>query len=208
MINKLLQQSVLFLVFILSLTNVHATEVSDSIEALLENNRNVEGEFRQVTYDEQGKELQVSEGVFLLAKPNQFVWDSISPFSQRIISNGQTVTIWDVDLEQATQRPVSGSVGNSPAALLSQPARDVLPNFDVSEISNGKYRLAPKDDQTLFQTLTLSFKKDLISAMSIVDSLGQTTVIEFKNVETHEGVAKANFTLELPEHVDVIIEGN
>lgn len=207
MVSKRLIQSVLSLVFILSLMNVHASGATDSIGALLENNRNVEGEFRQVTYDEQGKELQVSEGVFLLAKPNQFVWDSISPFAQRIISDGRTVTIWDVDLEQATQKPVSGSVGNSPAALLSQPAEEVLPNFSVSEISKGKYRLAPNDDQELFQTLTLSFKGDLISAMSIVDSLGQTTVIEFKNVETHEGVAKANFTLELPEHVDVIIEG-
>jgi outer membrane lipoprotein carrier protein len=65
----------------------------------------------------------------------------------------------------------------------------------------------PKGDQDLFQNLTLSFRNKVISAMSILDSLGQTTVIEFKNVEHHEGVAKENFVLDLPDNVDVIEEG-
>ena len=145
--------------------------------------------------------------MFLLAKPNQFVWDSVTPFAQRIISDGKYITVWDVDLEQATKKPLSGAVGNSPAALLGQPSADVLPHYDVSTLGAEKFRLAPKDDQDLFQALTLSFRDKVISAMSILDTLGQTTVIEFKNVETHEGVAKENFVLDLPANVDVIVEG-
>ena len=37
------------------------------LASLLETNRNIEGEFRQVTYDEAGDQSQLSEGVFLLA---------------------------------------------------------------------------------------------------------------------------------------------
>ncbi|WOD08133.1 outer-membrane lipoprotein carrier protein LolA [Marinomonas sp. GJ51-6] len=59
----------------------------------------------------------------------------------------------------------------------------------------------------MFQTLTLSFRNEVITSMSIVDALGQTTVMEFQNVEQHEGVAKENFVLDLPDHVDVIVEG-
>ncbi|MBJ7536668.1 outer membrane lipoprotein chaperone LolA [Marinomonas transparens] len=184
-----------------------ADETAASLENLLEMNRNIEGEFRQVTYDEQGKQIQVSEGVFLLAKPNQFVWDSISPYPQRIISDGTTITVWDIDLEQATKKPLSGAVGHSPAALLGQPAAEVLPHYDVTSLGTEKFRLQPKEDEDLFQTLTLSFTDEAISAMSILDSLGQTTVIEFRKVEPHDGVSKSNFTLDLPADVDVIVEG-
>ena len=208
MINKLVTVCIFAVLFGFQAIAVYADDtVTSAIESLLEKNRNIEGEFQQVTYDEQGKELQVSKGVFLLAKPNKFVWDSISPFAQRIISDGKTITVWDVDLEQATQKPLSSSIGNSPAALLGQPAAKVLPNYNIKQLSSEKFRLAPKDGEDLFQTLTLSFKDKVISSMSIIDALGQTTVMEFKNVEQHDGVSKDNFTLDLPDHVDVIIEG-
>ncbi|WP_417527310.1 outer membrane lipoprotein chaperone LolA [Marinomonas shanghaiensis] len=208
MLNKVVTVIMFVIAITAQMGSAQAEEVAaGSIENLLELNRNIEGEFRQVTYDEKGKQLQVSEGVFLLAKPNQFVWDSVTPFAQRIISDGKNITVWDVDLEQATKKPMSGTVGNSPAALLGQPAADVLPHYNVATLGDEKFRLTPKQNQDLFQTLTLSFRNQVISAMSILDTLGQTTVIEFKNVETHEGVAKENFILNLPDNVDVIVEG-
>ena len=184
-----------------------ATPASTALESVLEKNRDIEGEFRQVTYDEAGQQLQASEGIFLLARPNQFVWDTVSPYPQRILSDGESLTIWDVDLEQATKKPLSGAIGNSPAALLGRPAAQVLPHYQVSQLGEEKFRLAPKESDTLFQNLTLSFRDGVISAMGIVDSLGQMTVIEFNNVEPHDGVAKENFSLELPDNVDVIVEG-
>lgn len=205
---KPLLNALLILTGFLTTSGLWADEAANAkVSSLLEQNRNIEGEFRQVTYDEKGKQLQVSEGVFLLAKPNQFVWDSIKPFAQRIISNGKTITIWDVDLEQATQKPLSGEVGSSPAALLGQPAEDVLPHYNIATLGPEKFRLSPREEQDLFQTLTLSFRNGVIDAMSILDALGQTTVIEFKNVESHDGVAKENFKLDLPDEVDLIIEG-
>lgn len=186
--------------------SVWAQTSNSDLSELLENNRNVEGEFRQVTYNEGGEQVQVSEGVFLLAAPNRFVWDTISPFPQRIISDGQFVTIWDVDLEQATQKPFAGTVGNSPAALLGDSADNVLSHYSVTQISDDKYRLQPLETDDLFNTLTLSFAKGIIDAMSIKDVLGQTTVIEFSNVDVHEGVSDENFKVELPETVDLIVE--
>ncbi|MFT2099456.1 outer membrane lipoprotein chaperone LolA [Marinomonas sp. 2405UD66-6] len=208
MINKLVAVCVFSIFLGFQAVAVQAEDsVESRIEHLLEGNRDIEGQFRQVTYDEKGHELQVSKGVFLLAKPNQFVWDSISPFAQRIVSDGTSITVWDVDLEQATIKPLASSIGNSPAALLGQPAAEVLPNYSVTTMGPEKFRLEPKKEQDLFQTLTLSFRNEVITSMSIVDALGQTTVMEFQNVEQHEGVAKENFVLDLPDHVDVIVEG-
>lgn len=196
---------VTFLSLFVSLNSLAAT---DLLTKLLESNRNIEGEFRQVTYDEEGDQLQANEGVFLLAEPNRFVWDTITPFPQRIISNGEWITIWDVDLEQATQKPLEGALGNSPAALLGRPANDVLPHYVVTQLGEQRFRLEPKETLNLFSTLTLSFRENAIEAMSIQDDLGQTTVIEFNNVEFHDGVADGNFQVDLPEEVDLIVEAS
>ena len=191
--------------FVLFLS-VNVSTANELLTQLLESNRNIEGEFRQVTYDEESLQLQANEGVFLLAEPNRFVWDTITPFPQRIISNGQWITVWDVDLEQATQKPLEGALGNSPAALLGRPANYVLPHYEISQLGEQRFRLEPKEEVDLFSTLTLSFRENAIEAMSIQDSLGQTTVIEFKNVEYHDGVADGNFQVDLPEEVDLLIE--
>ncbi len=173
---------------------------------LLEGNRNIEGEFLQVTYDSTGDQVQLSEGVFMLASPNRFVWDTIKPFPQRIISDGQWLTVWDVDLEQATRKRVESTLGQSPAALIGRPASEVLPFYDVADLGQQRFRLVPISEDGLFTSLTLSFKKSVISAMSIEDSLEQTTVIEFNAIEEHEGVSDQNFVVNLPDDIDVFVE--
>ncbi|GAA0829586.1 MULTISPECIES: outer membrane lipoprotein chaperone LolA [Marinomonas] len=183
------------------------SSASAQLTQLLNQNRNVEGEFRQSTYDEKGNQVQVSNGIFLLSKPNKFVWDSVSPYAQRIISDGKTILVWDVDLQQATKKPFAGTASNSPAALLGQPAESVLPHYVVTKLGDHKYRLEPKNKEEMFKTLTLAFKNSKVSAMSIIDGLGQTTLIEFKKVEQHKGVANANFSMAVPDDVDVIVEG-
>jgi len=191
--------------FMLSATAAAQT-AAESLTGLLDQNRNIEGEFRQVTNNEQGEAVQNSEGVFLLAAPNRFVWDTITPFPQRIISDGEWVTIWDVDLEQATRKPFAGSVGNSPAALLGESADDVLTHYEVKVLGENTYQLSPKEQEDLFDTLTLSFDNKKISTMSIKDVLGQTTLIEFANIEAHDGVSESNFVVKLPDSVDVMFE--
>lgn len=177
-----------------------------TLASLLDQNRNIEGEFQQTTYNEQGDEVQTSSGVFLLAAPNRFVWDTVSPFPQRIVSDGEWVTIWDVDLEQATRKPMAGTLGESPAALLGESSGNVIAHYEVTPLAGQKYRLVPKGEDDMFDTLTLAFDDTQISAMSIRDVLGQTTVIEFANIEAHQGVSDDKFQLELPDSVDVIAE--
>lgn len=184
-----------------------ASDPVSTLGQLLDSNRNIKGDFHQVTYNDKGKQVQVSDGNFLLATPNQFVWDSVSPYEQRIISDGKTVLVWDVDLQQATKRPLSGAVGSSPAALLSQSTSKVLPHYVITQLDATEFQLAPKDQDNIFKTLTLSFKDKKISTMKITDGLGQVTDITFTKIQTHHGVAQANFSLDVPSDVDVIVEG-
>ena len=73
-------------------------------------------------------------------------------------------------------------------------------------LGENTYQLSPKEQEDLFDTLTLSFDNKKISAMSIKDVLGQTTLIEFANIEAHDGVSESNFVVKLPDSVDVMFE--
>lgn len=177
------------------------------LSALLESNRNLIGAFQQITYDEEGDKQQESEGTFTLAQPNRFVWDTKTPFPQRIISDGEIITIWDIDLEQATQKPFKKALGNSPAALLSQPADKVLPHYTVIQLDAKEFALTPINNDGLFASLTLGFNKKTIATMRIEDTLGQVTVIDFKELKHHDGVDESQFKLVLPADVDLLVEG-
>ena len=200
-------QSLILSIFIGALSLSAFAAENKNLTELLENNRNLEGDFQQVTYSDTGVKQQESEGSFTLAQPNRFVWETIKPFPQHIISDGDVITIWDIDLEQATQKPFEKALGNSPAALLSQPATKVLPYYAITQIDNNNFELIPIDNDGLFSSLTLSFKNKTITSMKIEDALGQITTIDFKKLKHHNGVDESRFKLVLPEDVDLIVEG-
>lgn len=205
--EKRLINHLALLLCLVFLPSVAAATESSVLAKLLENNRNIEGYFQQITYDESGVEQQSSAGEFTLAQPNRFVWNTTKPFPQRIISNGKAITIWDVDLEQATRKPFQKAVGNSPAALLSQPANEVLPHYTVNQVTSGEFELTPKATEGLFASLTLEFRKNTIRSMRISDTLGQVTVIDFERLKHHKGVDETVFEIQLPAEVDLIVEG-
>lgn len=186
------------------------TKDAAQLAELLEKNRNIEGRFQQITYDEAGIAQQKSEGMFILSQPNRFIWDTELPFPQKIVSNGESITIWDIDLEQASQKSFAKAVGNSPAALLSQPANEVLPHYEVIRFGKGKltharFELTPNSDEGLFASLALEFKNNSIHSMKIKDTLGQMTVIDFDELTHHKGVGASRFELDLPVEVDLIV---
>lgn len=185
----------------------NASASNEKLADLLENNRNLMGRFLQVTYDESGAETQQSAGDFILDQPNRFVWKTVEPFPQQIISDGKTITVWDIDLEQATQKSFTKALGNSPAALLSQPANEVLPNYRIQQSGNNRFILQPINEDGVFSNLTLVFERRTISSMKFGDSLGQTTTITFQGLTHHNGISDDTFEIDLPSDVDLIIEG-
>lgn len=197
---------VLCAVALFVVANAWAETPEAALSKLLESNRNVEGDFHQVTYNDKGDEVQETEGEFILSTPNRFVWDTNKPFPQRITSDGEWVTIYDVDLDQATRKPFSGAVGNSPAALLGGGTKNVLDHYKITKTGQFSYQLSPKENEDLFDSLTLSFDVNAIAEMSFKDALGQTTVIEFFNVAAHKGMPESRFKPNLPATVDVMTE--
>ena len=126
-----------------------------------------------------------------------------------MISDGQKVTLWDPDLEQVTIKKLDQRLTQTPALLLSGDVSKISESFDISSRQAGEvidFVLKPKTKDTLFDSLSLSFRKGVINNMRLVDSVGQRTDILFNGVKANEPIPASKFKFDIPKGADVIQE--
>ncbi|MQX53906.1 outer membrane lipoprotein chaperone LolA [Alcanivorax sediminis] len=181
---------------------------TDELLSRLQKLQSLKGGFEQMVLDKGGTHMQQAEGTFQVARGNRFYWSTTSPFSQLAVSNGETVWVYDEDLEQVVIRPLSNDLGETPALLFSGKPADVAAAFSIAEQDrNGAeitYRLTPKGDDPLFDQLDVSFKGDQPQSMRLQDALGQKTIIDFRELTINRGIDAALFQFEPPEGTDII----
>ena len=72
------------------------------LEKFLEKTQTLEADFQQTLRTREGEVLQQTEGKFYLHRPGKFRWNHKTPYEQIIVSDGERIWIYDVDLAQVT----------------------------------------------------------------------------------------------------------
>ena len=181
---------------------------TDELLSKLQKLESMKGEFEQMVLDQGGTHMQEAEGEFQVARGNRFYWSTEMPFEQLAVSDGNTVWVYDKDLEQVVVRPLSQDLGQTPALLFGGKPADVAEAFTISERSREAeritYRLKPKGKDPLFDQLDVTFQGDQPSSMRLQDALGQQTVIDFRDLTVNSGIDDSLFNFVPPEGTDVI----
>jgi len=167
----------------------------------------MEADFEQTTRDGMGRVLQQMTGRLVVAKPGKMRWSTNEPFEQLVVSDGEMVWIYDMDLEQVTLRDMDQRVQETPALLLTGEATDVEKSFLIDEektSSDHVFQLVPKDPSQLFESLEFHYRGKQISRMMIFDAAGQITEIAFSNARINHDIDSQAFVFDVPEGVDVI----
>jgi outer membrane lipoprotein carrier protein len=166
------------------------------------------GSFDQVVLDQGGTRLQEASGDMQMARGNRFRWHTLEPFEQLAVSDGATVWIYDVDLEQVVERPLTADTASTPALLFGGDPAQVGEAFLVEEgARKGKmvtYRLAPRHADTLFVELEVTFSGDMPHSMRLEDALGQQTSLDFRRTRINDPLDSSVFDFTPPDGVDVI----
>ncbi|MDR0208546.1 MAG: outer membrane lipoprotein chaperone LolA [Pseudomonas putida] len=176
---------------------------------LLEKSQTISARFSQLTLDAGGTSLQETSGEMSVKRPGLFYWHTDAPQEQVVVSDGQKVTLWDPDLEQATIKKLDVRLNQTPALLLSGDVSKISQSFDITSKEQGEvtdFTLKPKTKDTLFDSLRVSFRRGLINDMQLVDSVGQRTNILFNGVKANEAIPASKFQFKIPEGADVIQE--
>lgn len=145
-------------------------------------------------------------GTMSMQRPNRFFWKTQTPAEQWIVANGNTLWVYDKDLQQATRQSAASGMGDAPALLLSGDVDKIAQNFNVTQPDSGRhyYVLRPKSSQSSFRSLSLSFNGGKPVMMVLNDNLGQTTSIRFSNVRLNPSIPASRFAFAPPQGTDVI----
>ncbi|MFN3713225.1 MAG: outer membrane lipoprotein chaperone LolA [Alcanivoracaceae bacterium] len=166
------------------------------------------GNFEQVVLDRGGTRLQEASGTMHMARGNRFRWHTTEPFEQLAVSNGQLVWIYDVDLEQVIEKPLTQDTASTPALLFGGDPKQVAAAFIVEEGARSgrtvSYLLSPRQDDTLFVELEVTFAGDRPLSMRLEDALGQQTSLDFRDTVVNGRQDQGLFEFTAPDGVDLI----
>ena len=94
-----------------------------SLESFMKDSQTGRADFSQVVTsppkDGQVARTKTSSGTFEFQRPGRFRFVYKKPFEQTIVADGQTLWLYDADLNQVTQRAQAQALGSTPAALLA-----------------------------------------------------------------------------------------
>lgn len=180
------------------------------LNSLLAGFESFSADFDQVSGSEDSRRMEESRGTLLLAKPNRFSWIALQPFPQTLVSDGETLWIYDPDLEQATRRQVSENDTGVPALILNGQIDELQAEYKIRLLqekdNNLLFELLPIDETSVFTRIRLLFTDGLIKELQMEDSLGQRTSILFENQKLNPDFSDSVFTFDPPEGTDIIIE--
>lgn len=179
------------------------------LNTLLSNASTMTADFSQMTLSANGASMQETTGNLALKRPGMFRWHTDAPAEQELVSNGKKIWLYDPDLEQVTIQEMDQRLTHTPALLLSGDVSRLQENFTITWQDSGNvidFTLTPKVNDTLFDSLRLSFRDGVINDMQMSDAVGQRTNILFQDVQLNQRMGDDQFTFVIPDGIDVISE--
>ena len=185
-----------------------------SLEGFMKSAKNGRADFTHTVTapakDGQQPKVKTSTGNFEFQRPGKFRFDYKKPFEQTIVADGKNLWLFDVDLNQVTQRAQDQALGSTPAALLaSAPDLTALKaDFSLSSAPDQdgqQWVLAePKAKDGQIKTVRVGFVGEQLATLDIVDNFGQRSVLKFGNMQVNGQVAAATFQFKPPAGADVV----
>lgn len=182
---------------------------TSALKSFISETRTARAAFTQIVTDQNGKLRQKSEGTLAFSRPGKFRWVYQKPYEQLIVGDGIKLWIYDADLEQVTVRKLGDALGSSPAALLAG-NNDIEKHYVLKDagVRDGLDWLEarPRDKNNAFELVRMGFSQNMLTAMELKDSFGQTTVLKFNKLERNPVVNAGEFKFTPPKNADVIVD--
>jgi len=176
------------------------------LENFLAKTQTLEAGFEQTLRTHEGEILQQTEGTFYLNRPGKFRWNYKKPYEQIIVSDGERIWIYDVELQQVTVQKQTDGLPATPMALLEDSSK-LYQNYIVSPLDEqgGVYRLklTSKSKESDFGEIVVGLDAEGLRFMQLHDQFEQVTDIVFSGIITNSKLAKEIFEFIPPEGVDV-----
>lgn len=186
----------------------------DSLENFMKTVKSGKADFTQVSTsparDGQQPKTKTTNGSFEFSRPHKFRFVYKKPFEQTIVADGQSLWLYDVDLNQVTVTKQAQALGATPAALISSAAdlRALQADFNLASAPDKdglEWVVAtPKAKEGQLQRVRVGFRAGSLAVLEILDSFGQKSVLSFSSFQANAALDAAAFQFKPPAGADVI----
>ena len=205
---------------LLACANLALADSMDTLTSFLKNTKSGRADFTQVVTPpaKAGQTVsrsKTSSGEFAFIRPARFRFDYLKPFPQVIVADGQTLWLYDADLEQVTARKQAQALGSTPAALIAT-AVDVASlqkefSLEAQADADGLQwvQATPKNRESTIQSVRMGLRVEgaqvSLAKLEIFDAMGQRSVLSFERFEVNPpNLSAAQFNFVTPKGVSVI----
>ena len=212
-----------FSVLVFAIISVAASAQDNSAAALkdlenfVKNTKSGRAAFTQVVTspakEGQVPKVKTSAGTFEFLRPNRFKFLYKKPFEQTIVSDGQTLWLHDLDLNQVTARKLVQVLNGTPAAVIAAAAdlKGLQADFTLTALPEKSglqwVQAVPKTKEGQLQSITVGLKTtdkgSELAALEILDSFGQRSVMTFSQFEVNPALSVTSFQFKPPAGADV-----
>ena len=185
-----------------------------SLESFVKNVRSGRAQFTQTVTpparEGEPARTKVSTGSFEFQRPGKFKFDYKKPFVQVILADGESLWLYDADLNQVTQRKQAQALGSTPAALIAAAPdlRALQADFKLETAPDRDglqwVKATPKAKDGQLQHVQVGFAGEALAALEILDSFGQRSLLKFDKVEVNPALPASVFQFKTPAGADVI----
>jgi len=195
-----------------------AADGLESLEKFIRATASGRAEFTQTVTaparEGQAARVRTSSGTFEFVRPSRFRFHYRKPFEQFIVADGQTLWLYDVDLNQVTARAQAQALGSTPAALIA-----AAPSLQALQaeftLANAPARdglqwvqATPRSKDSALQSIRVGLREGEqgveLAALEITDSFGQRSVLAFSRVQLNPAIPAETFRFRPPAGADVI----
>ena len=159
-----IRASALALAVVASPVFAASEDAASDLEQLLASMETFAAEFEQVVANSYGEVLQTSSGRMRLQRPGQLRWEVDDPYPQLLVADGESLWVYDPDLEQATVQALADAIEGTPAVFLLDVGGSATAQFhvrraDAEGAEEVRFVLTPRDPGAVLREATLSFSQ-------------------------------------------------
>jgi outer membrane lipoprotein carrier protein len=189
-----------------------AGQLVAKIQKFYDSSHDLHAHFEQVLESGMGGKKKASGEVWL-KKPGRMRWDYAKPERKLMVSDGQTLWVYEPEDEQAFKQdlrsstlPLSVSFLVGQGKLGEEFVVTVVQPEGVGQPGERVLKLVPKTATAAYRYLlfVVDPKSGLVRSTLIYDQQGGTNHLTFSNVETNRGVEDSKFKFSPPQGTKIL----
>ena len=142
-----------------------------------------------------------------LRKPGGFYWETLEPFPELIVTDGQTLWNYQPDLEQVVIENWDSSRAELAAQLLNGETGDLAGEYRVTLDATGelnRFELSPLAPDSPYARIAIEFITGELDVIRLDNRNGQQTVWRFTNLRRNTTLEDALFHFEPPPGIEIV----